>query len=398
MKKNIYFISLILIVLCLYSVKSNAQNLKLHIPENVQNTAKTTYLCDSVYYYDWDTTNLSWKNNYKYVCTYNSQGLLIDISYFYWNTGTKKANFTERYYYTYYSNNKIKDILYQTYNTTSNMWVNSYVTSYTYTSFLENSTIESSYWNSSFNQWTFDIRYIYNYDANNVLTKINYEIYSNNAWNNNWKYDYSYENNNVSELLYSNWVNNAWQNYSKYKYGYNNNVKETTTYQTWVKNNWRNSEYYQYAYNQNNLNNEIFYSYWDTIQNVWVESLKYTNDYDANNNLTQVTTTYIYYGYWYNYKKENYYYSQYADNLVNKISKTNNLAVYPNPSKDFIYFPAALKLESIDLYNYNGQLVYSLQNNNLISSISIATLENGIYFLKAIDEKNQLFYTKLFKE
>jgi len=75
------------------------------------------------------------------------------------------------------------------------------------------------------------------------------------------------------------------------------------------------------------------------------------------------------------------------DNIIAKLSSSiynfileqtkSSLLIFPNPSNGTVYFSQEVK--SIEVYNYNGQLIKSNQRQ---TSINIENLNNGIYLLK----------------
>lgn len=60
------------------------------------------------------------------------------------------------------------------------------------------------------------------------------------------------------------------------------------------------------------------------------------------------------------------------------------ISIYPNPVIDFVYIKTnGSKIESINLINLTGRVVYSNQNvNNYLNKISMNNLPNGMYFLR----------------
>ena len=66
----------------------------------------------------------------------------------------------------------------------------------------------------------------------------------------------------------------------------------------------------------------------------------------------------------------------------------SNMIVYPNPSSDIVYVNCGKIVPSVNIYNYNGDLV--LTSNSF--SIDISKLSKGIYLLKTVvNEKIHLF-------
>ena len=60
-------------------------------------------------------------------------------------------------------------------------------------------------------------------------------------------------------------------------------------------------------------------------------------------------------------------------------------SVFPVPSKDIINIKNIIKVLEFEIFNVTGKRIKSGKTNG---TISITSLENGIYFLK-IDENNQ---------
>lgn len=71
---------------------------------------------------------------------------------------------------------------------------------------------------------------------------------------------------------------------------------------------------------------------------------------------------------------------------IEDLDKDSGIAVYPNPTKDVIYFEALHKhIETVELYDTNGKLVGNYKKPD---HISLAGLQQGIYFLKIQCEKS----------
>ncbi len=84
---------------------------------------------------------------------------------------------------------------------------------------------------------------------------------------------------------------------------------------------------------------------------------------------------------------------------INEISSiNNNLIIYPNPVSNYIYLKNFdnINYETIQILNYIGQTIlsnhYSLLTNHY--SIDISNLSNGIYYIKAINNNDEVFYKK----
>lgn len=86
-------------------------------------------------------------------------------------------------------------------------------------------------------------------------------------------------------------------------------------------------------------------------------------------------------------------------NNTNKIDKSNNIHIFPNPTTDKININIEennLKEGQITVYNLLGQIVQSINNQNLQNdfSIDVSHLKQGVYFL--VIETNSQYYSQKF--
>ncbi len=74
-----------------------------------------------------------------------------------------------------------------------------------------------------------------------------------------------------------------------------------------------------------------------------------------------------------------------CQNLVSIDDHTlNNLTLYPNPVKDKLNIRSESNVETIEIFNINGQMVLNQNIQNSNYSLDISSLKNGVYFVKAI--------------
>ncbi len=59
-----------------------------------------------------------------------------------------------------------------------------------------------------------------------------------------------------------------------------------------------------------------------------------------------------------------------------------DFSLYPNPTKDQLYFNSSQIINRIRIYNAVGQLLGDYLLNDTDGEINISKLENGIYFIK----------------
>ncbi len=88
----------------------------------------------------------------------------------------------------------------------------------------------------------------------------------------------------LSEWIITHWVNGAWQNAWRYSYTYDgNNNKATATEQDWADQQWLNQFLYIYSYDAGNRPTEIIYQKWEEI--LWINDDKKTYTYNVNGNI-----------------------------------------------------------------------------------------------------------------
>ena len=71
----------------------------------------------------------------------------------------------------------------------------------------------------------------------------------------------------------------------------------------------------------------------------------------------------------------------------------NAIAVYPNPTNEFIKISGPLVIKKAFLFNSTGKLVQKSIGD--VEKIDISTLPKGVYILKAFVEGNQFFTKKV---
>jgi hypothetical protein len=78
----------------------------------------------------------------------------------------------------------------------------------------------------------------------------------------------------------------------------------------------------------------------------------------------------------------------------------NELLIYPNPASQSIVISRQSLVNTIEVTNLLGQvcIIPPWKGGNGDLSIYISALSNGIYFIKATDEKGNVMNTKFVKE
>ncbi len=72
-----------------------------------------------------------------------------------------------------------------------------------------------------------------------------------------------------------------------------------------------------------------------------------------------------------------------------------NVAVYPNPTSDFIMVTSQSSIAQIEVYSHIGKLVKKNKNQN---RIDISSLKTGLYFIKIKDINGNFATEKVLKK
>jgi hypothetical protein len=65
---------------------------------------------------------------------------------------------------------------------------------------------------------------------------------------------------------------------------------------------------------------------------------------------------------------------------INELGLSFN--IYPNPVKDEIRITSEEIIEQVTIYSIDGRKIYNKQGNNVQSTINVANLSPGTYFIK----------------
>lgn len=85
-------------------------------------------------------------------------------------------------------------------------------------------------------------------------------------------------------------------------------------------------------------------------------------------------------------------------NLISNIDKAfvEELMIFPNPVESTIHFEND-DMRTIEIYNSNGALIFSRVSAKAITEIDASNLVPGAYFIKAIDNKENVFQQRFVK-
>jgi hypothetical protein len=225
----------------------------------------------------------------------------------------------------------------------------------------------------------------------------------------------------MTELLNQRW-NGSWYNFEKYTYVYNDNDKlleyhflgwdgvreawlnqyqEVSTYdnlgnpsgrlsQVVQGNNnefWANIRNDTYLCNDNGYKTEEVTEYWN---NSWDKTYKYLYRYDSYGNMNDSTDQYwdSYNQVWVNSQRSLLYYSEHITKIdMHNGTADQDMLVYPNPVRaagTFVY-PAG-KIAMIEIYDAAGILIEALQDTDKDgrSEILFDNHKSGVYFYRLV--------------
>jgi hypothetical protein len=70
---------------------------------------------------------------------------------------------------------------------------------------------------------------------------------------------------------------------------------------------------------------------------------------------------------------------------INTLELNTTLEVFPNPANGYLNISSDKPINSIAIYNIQGQLVLALSNKSDIRKVDIDSLDDGQYYLKTED-------------
>ena len=73
---------------------------------------------------------------------------------------------------------------------------------------------------------------------------------------------------------------------------------------------------------------------------------------------------------------------------INTLNKSEQIALWPNPANDFLNIQSTNNIETLEIYNYMGQLCISENMNTLQATLDITSLSAGVYVIKLSGKKH----------
>jgi hypothetical protein len=276
--------------------------------------------------------------------TYNSFGKLDTYIQKNLNQNTLLWVDMNKTIYTYNSSNQDSTTLFLTFDYATDSLINNARREIFYNSNGFDKIDMLSYWNKSQNQWIFDSKEESNYDnlGNKIL------------------------------LIRSLWsADMGWYRINKrqFVYDYNYNLKIYRFFNPTDSSDWQLYIEHDYHYDYNYTISECYFPIYGSYPEEYISHM--------DNKPTDYAILNVNDGEIYEEDMIIYYYS----NLISGVSdqKTNEIAVYPNPTngKLFVLNNTGVKLNKIRIYNQLGQLVIS--KDKTANYIDLSSLNKGSY-------------------
>lgn len=376
-----------------------------------------------------DESYSSWSNtwtksrgtNYEYDNKNNliaETGLNWDSSNDTWNVGYKIT-------YSYNASNKVTEEIEYDWNSTNNRLELDSKTTYIYTAGMLTESLEYFWENAN---WVMDSKFSITYNANNLLSTYMYAEMDGTQLVPEERYTFTYNaNNKIASYIGAEWDGAKWVDDSKTLLSYstqNKIISEKSADWDEFNSNWaangnqteyewdatgnqtRETEYYkdsrgdisrykdEYTYDTFNLMSSFAHPFKDKtgvdyIFNdfPYVNKVQVNNDYSYNNQTNSFQLS----------GRTTYNYNAAITLSTPTIEKaTATIAVYPNPTKDFLNIenPSKISINKVFVTDMTGKKVLE---QNTANPVNVQNLAKGIYVLEAYSGKEKL-QSKFIKE
>ncbi|MBP7508562.1 MAG: T9SS type A sorting domain-containing protein [Prolixibacteraceae bacterium] len=372
-----------------FSEDARARHKRIHrasniVTENLKSANQYKYKIDSLIVRDLS----DYEEHRKYVYYVDENNFMDEEIEFVWSKENK--SWVKDYGYTYVMDGNTLTDYYWYWDGTSQKWVNEYacVCKYNGKGLIEEKVFYS--WNLEKEEWDNEYYHVISYrDDGEYLLWIEYKwLPESNEWKTNSKWEYSYKENRLNKITgyYSNEDGTFFLD-DEEVFTYDSGISfAESVYWVWDEETKQLEKESKYicTWNKDVLYNEVvlpYYFYEYRNRNMILEESEY--EWDKTQQL------------WNKAVVSNYYYSGITTGK-DEISLNGGVNVYPNPVSDFVTIENIKDGSSIDLYNYEGKKVKSL---NLYegSKFSMSEFSTGIYFLR-ISNKDKAEMFKVIKK
>ena len=350
-----------------------------------------------------DWTNGIWVNSIMETNTFDSNGNISMSSIDMWNDTTSVWDNETKITNTLNSDATINFSMTQSWSKVNNMWTDVQKTIYTYDASKNVLTQKTQIpFGADWMDFSMTTR---TYNTNGQVVSIvnqNFDFITM-QMKNSTQLTYSYNpDGTANQMVSQNWntVSSAWENWQRITSTYNSSklvISELT--ENYANNAWVNSTKTTLTYNSDSSIKESLDQDWDVTGAIWVDSSNYAFTYNANGSVSQIliTSWMAAQSIWENQSRISYTYNS-VSAVQPELAGTGQLRVYPNPFTDVVSIEGKMpEKTNIQLFNIDGQLVRTFQKGEQLSKISMASLKNGVYILKAVSPESQQV-VKILKE
>ena len=404
--------------ICLYLCFINKEIMKarviflLGILISAVNYAQTEFKLDSLHQYEWNVSLNDWKHNTRDLYTYD-------------NGGTKETNLLrlilngsvwENFYQfnkSYNTDNNLTESILQ--NWDGSVWVNGSRDAYVYNAdgfadvfsyaiFIAGNWVvfnQNNYLYDAMNNEIEDTSTEYDFASmtlinderltteytNSLKTRETKEVWRTviNNWENEERKDYSYNTNGNLDLLeISTWRLSSmdWSDpYRQSLFTYNaSDLPTEILEQLIVSDVWINSTRVLNTYSGDNLT-VITFQAWSNSLSIWENENRQLRTFDVDDNLVEL----IYQTWdegtnaWVGTLRQVFFWSLEETLSTDVQMLSDNLILYPNPAKQHISVKSDFSIDTMTVYNMQGQQVCSFRNSK---HITLPSLSEGLYILE----------------
>lgn len=373
--------------------------------------------------FEWNTTLKQWNLRLSDTSVYNANNKLVSQKRFMWGSDSKDPNsgWGTSNVYDAFGNQIVRTEL--KYDTISNKFINNVKNESFYnTDNYTDSSINYS-WNLVTNSWNIVSKSKSNtlyHDDNLIIREEQIRDTLNDQWINSYKYEYTETDDFIGYVAYT-WEKDSsdWIYSTKFDIELNDfGIAELLIYYNWDETSaqWIGSWKTEDNYDENG-NRLVYVNYhWDKLSSEWIgdNKLEYTYSPDSSEIVIMTSLWNNIDKKWDIHSKEEYFYDEdgglyliiysswIADqwylsskfysynswhnrdtNVLTQNDSQAKIRVYPNPVRDRISIDIDdSSVASIELFNFKGQLIKTLNVTRGLNTYDIRNLESGMYILR----------------
>jgi hypothetical protein len=362
--------------------------------------------CDNGLGYAYDLPSSSYRNNFKFIQTFDASNNISTYIDQEWNTGTSAWDNVYKNTFTYNTSNQVLTNIEEDWDISSGAWVNYSKQTNSYNAGGKVDTELIALWNTGSAAWENEYRYVNSYDASYNLTLSVLQIWnvSTSSWEGVYKMTNTYDAaGNELTSIGEGWdmALAAWENYFKNTSTYDGmNRRLTRETQLWDSAGavWENSNMSLFSNFSGMHPGMAVYQNWNgtAYENSYRDSITYNSFsqpvYDYMHNWNPGTSaweaqtgTFV----------SHYYYETYTTALKN-IAKNGTARIYPIPAKNTISVDVAWAEQqefTISILDIQGRVhsAWSVPScTHHTEAIPVGNLPAGNYFIKMKGPKGEL--------